>query len=677
MISCTDLATRKENHGMMLKTRDNWLRSSPHVSFGSQIWGVVDFSGQDGGMKILLTAALQGRSNTEWVGGNNCCIVCERERDSDDKFLHSCGKNALYVAVIGKAWPLDHGKQADARLVGSLYRSYGKGFINQCDGQFAAAVVDEKNHRAVLSVNWPGGFHPLYYCIRGQSLYFATRVDFLVRHCDRRPTVNEQAVVDLLRFGGLVSEATLLEGIHRVVPGFAVVFKEGCAAQYPVYEYPAREDIDTSDAAEMVHLHREAVERRISGRDDFGLLLSGGLDSSMNVAAAAELSPRPIKTFTVAYDDRAFDESGFANLVVSKHRTDHCELRLDTADCLDRLPEMVWAMQDPISDYSYVPTFYISEAIKRHVSLAIGGDGPDHLLGRGYAHALWYDLLRRVPLARRLAAWSVKVTENDGTLRSYLWGHARRKRLARQLWQSLACGADPNASGAINSFCTVVWGDTAPNDVVHLLSPDLLRRTRVKACHQDWVRRWQQYHDGSTLTRFSLVDTSLSGMCGVFAKVGTMCSAHNLMIREPYLATPVVRYLLQVKNSWKVEGSWTQQFLRSVPASQTKRILRQAAEGYVPNKIRLEKQKHGFELPLVQCWQQSTSGIDTRQIFGAILNHTDWLNQTYLDKLVREQASGARNYRYLLLLLAALDQWFRIFIQGYAQRPTWRWSECF
>ncbi|MHC4168375.1 MAG: asparagine synthetase B family protein [Planctomycetota bacterium] len=662
---------------MLVKTRDNLLKGCPDVSRSSQVWGVVDFSRQDGDMKTSLTAALRGRPNAEWVAGNNCCLACEREQDSDDMSLHSCAKSALHIAVIGKAWPLDHGKEEDAQLVGNLYRSYDKGFINQSDGQFAAAIVDERNHRAVLSVNWPGGIHPLYYCVRDRSLYFATRIDFLIRHGVRQPKVNEQAVVDLLRFGGLVSETTLLEDVYRVIPGYAVVFKEGCAVQYPVYEFPPREDLDPSDATEMVRLHREAMEKRISGRDDFGLFLSGGLDSSMNVAAATELSSRPIKTFTVAYEDRRFDESNFANLVVSKHKTDHCELRLDTADCLDRLPEMVWAMQDPISDYSYVPTFYITEAIKQHVALAIGGDGPDHLLGRGYAHALWYDLLHRIPLARRLAAWSVKVTENDGTLRSHLWRHARRKRFARQLWQSLACGADPCVSGAINSFSTVIWGDTAPNDVMRLLSPDLLRRTRVTPCHQDWMKRWQQHRNGNTLTNFTLVDTTLSGLCGVFAKVGTMCSAHNLMIREPYLATPVVRYFLQVKNSWKVDGSWKQRFLRRVPSSQTKRILRQAAEGYVPSEIRLEKQKHGFELPLVQCWLQSTSGLDTQQIFGALFNHTDWLNPTYLDTLVREQASGARNYRYLLLLLAALDQWFRIFIEGDAQSPTWRWSDSF
>lgn len=662
---------------MLPKTINNHLKAHRHLSNHSLVWGIVDFNQEWKDMNNTFINALPGRPNMEWIAGNNFCLVCEKEQDCEDQSLYSCDNNLLHVAVIGKAWPLDHRKEADARLVGSLYKSCGNGFINQCDGQFAAVIVDEKNRRSVLSVNWPGGFHPLYYCVRNRLLYFATHIHFLVRHSGRQPEVNEQAVVELLRFGGLVNEATLLKDVYRVMPGFAVVFKDGRAVQCPVYEYPAREDHAPPDTAAMIRLHREAVERRISGRDDFGFLLSGGLDSSMNVAAAAELSPRPIKTFTVAYDDRAFDESDFANLVASKHRTDHYELHLDTANCLDRLPEMVWAMQYPISDYSYVPTFYITEAIKRHVGLAIGGDGPDHLLGRGYAHALWYDLLRWIPLARRLSAWSVKVTENNGTLRSCLWRYARRKRFARQLWQSLACGADPAASGAINSFCTVVWGDTAPNDVVHLLSRDLLRRTRVTAYHQDWVRRWQQQHDGSTLAKFSLVDTSLSGLCGVFAKVGTMCSAHSLMIREPYLATPVIRYSLQLGSSWKVDGSWTQRILRSVPTSQTKRILRLAAEGHVPNKIRLEKQKHGFELPLVQCWLQSTSGIEARQIFWALLNHTDWFNPAYLDKLVREQASGARNYRYLLLLLAALDQWFRIFIQGDAELPTWRWSECF
>lgn len=645
----------------------------------SQVWGAVDLSRQGDDMKNLLQAELHDRSDIEWAAGNNWCLVCERGEGSADNSLASHDKSTLHVAVAGKVWPLGDKKDKDAHLVGDLYRVYNNGFINQCDGQFAAAIIDEENGRAVLGVNWPGGFHPLYYCIDSQSLYFATRVDLLIRRCGWRVKVkvNEQAVVDILRFGGMVTETTLLEGIYRVLPGHVVVFQRGRVAQHSVYEYPLREDRDPSDAAEMVHLHQEAVRKRISECDDFGLFLSGGLDSSMNLAAASELSSRPIKTFTVAYDAREFDESPYANLMVSKYRTDHCELRLDTAGCLDRLPEMVWAMQMPISDYSYVPTFYITEAIKQHVGLAIGGDGPDHLLGRGYAHALWYDLLRRVPYAREVAAWSVKVTENNGKLRQNLWRHARKKRLARQLWQSLACAVDPCASGAINSFCTVVWGDTTPNDVVCLLSPDLLRRASITAYHHNWVKRWQQHQDGSTLSKFILVDTSLSGLCGVFTKVGTMCSVHNLRIREPYLATPVVQYFLELKNSWKVDGSWSQCFFRKIPTAQTKRVLRRAATGRVPDEIRLQKQKHGFELPLVQCWQQSTSGVDTRQIFGALLNYTDWLNPTYLDTLVREQASGARNYRYLLLLLAALDQWFRIFIQGDAQPPAWRWSDCF
>ena len=369
---------------MLSKTADNRLRAHHYISSHSQIWGIVDFDQECDGMKNSFIDAMLGRSNGQWVAGNNFCLVCEKEQESEDMSLYSCDNNTLHVAVIGKAWSMDHGKKVDARLVGSLYKSYNKGFINQRDGQFAAAIVDEKNHSVVLSVNWPGGFHPLYYCVHRRSLYFSTRIDFLVHNSGLQPTVNEQAVVDLLRFGGLVSEATLLDNVYRVIPGFTVVFKEGRVVQYPVYEYPPREDIDPYDATEMVRLHREAVERRISSRDDVGFFLSGGLDSSMNVAAAAEMSPKPIKTFTVAYDDRAFDESLFANLMVSKYSTDHCELRLDTANCLDRLPEMVWAMQNPISDYSYVPTFYIAEAIKRHVSLAIGGDGPDHLLGRAH-----------------------------------------------------------------------------------------------------------------------------------------------------------------------------------------------------------------------------------------------------------------------------------------------------
>lgn len=663
---------------MPIRIQDGWT-SRLNISDGSpQFWGIAGFNRQTADMRGLLTVELRDRPDVEWIAGDNWCLVYEkREGSHNSNSLISHNEGALHVAVSGKAWPLNDEVKSDAQLVAGLYQLHKDGVINHCDGQFAAVIIDEKKSRVILTVNWPGGFHRLYYCTDEHSICFATRLDLLVHRCGWRAKVNEQAVIDLFRFGGLVSEITLLEGVNRVLPGYAVVFDNGHDAQLPVYVYPHHEDHDPSDTTEIVHLHRTAVQKRISGHSDFGLFLSGGLDSGLNTAIAAELSSKPIKTFNVAYDTDKFDESPFARLVAQKYNTHHFELRLDIAGCLDRLPEMIWAMQEPISDYSYIPTFYVAEAIKKHVDVAIGGDGPDHFLGRNYQFAAWYDLLRRIPFALNAATWSVKVNENDEKIRHVFWRHARRKRLGRQLWLSLACVNNPCGSGILNCFSNVLWGELAPNDFLRLLSPDLLQRTRVAAYNHTWNERWLEHQASDSQNNFIIGDASLGGLCGVFVKVGAMCSAHNLIIHEPYLATPLLRYFCGLKNSWKVDGSWSKRLSRGIPTSDTKRILRQMAIRYLPDEIILQKQKHGFEFPLVQCWQQSTSGINAERIFGTLLNSTDWFNPLYLEKIIQEQASGARNHRYLLLLLAALDQWFRIFIQGDAKPPTWRWSDCF
>jgi asparagine synthase (glutamine-hydrolysing) len=640
------------------------------------MWGVARFDGQTDGLKKTLADRLQERADVEWAAGDDWCLVWEGCKGTAHA-LASFSRNGLHVAAAGNAWPLGSGSERDAHLVASLYQTVGNAVINECDGQFAAAIVDEKNGRTILTVNWPGGFHSLYYGTDGQSLCFSTRLDLLVRRCGWPAKVNEQAVVDLLRFGGLVGEPTMLEGVHRVIPGSVVVFQEGRTVQQMVYQQVLTEDHAALDTTQLAALHREAVQRRISGQDGFGLFLSGGLDSGLNVAAAAELSSRPVKTFSAAFDAAEFDESPYARLIAAKYKTEHTEVRLGTAECLDRLPDMVWAMQEPIIDYSYVPTFYVAEAIKQHVDVAIGGDGPDHFLGRNYQYAAWYDLLSRIPFGRDVATWLVQANRRGARVRCGLWRYARRHRLGRQLWQSFACTAVPCGSGMLGSFCNDLWGDLPPHDVVRLLSPDLLRRVQVEAFNPAWMDRWRLGTGSDSRNTFILADASLSGVCGVFAKAGAMSAAHNLTIHEPYLAAPLIRYFYGLDDSWRVHGSWLRRLTRRIPTAQTKRALRRLAADYLPEEIISQKQKHGFEFPLVQCWQQSTAGLDARLIFGELLGSTDWFDPIYLNRLVQEQASGRRNHRYLLLLLAALDQWLRIFVKGDAKPPNWSWAESF
>ena len=641
-----------------------------------KLWGIVHLDNNSDDIKSKFQAELNSISGIEWIAGTHWCVVCEN-RQENEKSISSNSDSNLHAGVIGKVWSINKNRKQDADLVAHLYAVHRENIINQCDGQFAAVVIDEKNNRAILTVNWPGGFHKLYYCTDGNYLAFSNRLEILINNYDLHVEVNEQAIVDLFRFGGLIDGKTLIKGVNRVMPGFSVIFEKGNLKQKPVYKYPSYNNYEPADTNEIERIHREAIEKRISGCSEFGLFLSGGLDSGMNVAAAADLCSKPVKTFTVGFDSDEFDESPYAKIVADKYNTEHYKLNLNTTVSLDRLPEMVWAMQEPIIDYSYIPSFYVAEAVKQYVDIAIGGDGPDFFLGRNYQYAAWYDLVSKIFGGCKIAEKLVKVDRNVGMIRRVLWQTARKKRLGRQLWQSLACTTIPSGSGMLNCFCNDLWGELSTNDISKLFSPTLLSRVNIPRSNIFWSERWNRNSVSDTQYNFILTDASLSGLCGVFEKVGSMCSAHNLVIHEPYLSTPIISYFLSISNSSKVFGSWKQRFTRTIPTSQTKVLLRQMAKSYLPNEITLQKKKHGFEFPLVHCWLQATKEISTKRIFSTLVNNTDWFNINYLDKIVKEQESGQYNHRYILLLLAALDQWFRIFIKGDASRPAWKWSDCF
>ena len=250
---------------MRITITDKWKSRANVDNSNPQLWGIISFRRQTDDMRNSLVAELHGRSDIKWAAGHNWCFVCERGEVNGNS-LASCSESALHVAVAGNAWPLNGERTKDAQLVADVYRLYQDDIINHCDGQFAAVVINEKDSRAVLTVNWPGGFHWLYYCTDGHSLAFATHLNLLIHRCGWQATVNEQALVDLLRFGGLANGVSLLEGVHRVVPGFAVVFEERGVARRPVYEYPLHEDHDPSDTT-------------VKGKTTFADLKSWGLST--------------------------------------------------------------------------------------------------------------------------------------------------------------------------------------------------------------------------------------------------------------------------------------------------------------------------------------------------------------------------------------------------------------
>jgi len=218
-------------------------------------------------------------------------------------------------------------------------------------------------------------------------------------------------------------------------------------------------------------MFQQAIAQRLHGGKEVGAFLSGGIDSSFNVAAISTVQESPIKTFSIAYPQEDFDESEYARLVADHFRTEHHELTLDSADVLNDLPQMIWALEEPAMDYSYIPTFHLARFAKQHVDVVISGDGPDHLLGRHYPVAFARAFLGKIPglaLGARLVL--------DGTpdsVRGRLWRWLRRHERGRFLWKALQSISTDPLQAYLAIYHEIAYRNLLPASATALLSEDM------------------------------------------------------------------------------------------------------------------------------------------------------------------------------------------------------------
>ncbi|MCX5673854.1 MAG: asparagine synthase-related protein [Planctomycetota bacterium] len=638
------------------------------------LWGFAHHPNKAGSAESRrLADKIASTKDARWVTGPYWGIVCESGPVGDG----SIGTDPLrrtHVGIAGKVWPIDGNTKEDSGLLADLYDRHEGRLLNHCDGQFAAVVVDETRGRTLLTVGWPGGFHFLYYRLLRGTLFFATRIAALLRLCGERAEVNEHALVELFRLGGILAEETLFAGVSRVLPGCSVVYQAGEAVQRSTLDIPSGTVLDPENAEAFFEVYSQAVRRRMSDTHDVGAFLSGGLDSSMNVAVMAQNSSKPVKTFSIRFSPSEFDESPYARLVASAFGTDHHEFVIDQAACMEPLPEMVWAMEEPILDYSYVPTFHLAKATKQEVDVVISGDGPDHLLGRCYSLATRAQLLGFVPRAVSARLWHAATEADRHGLWPTLWRYLIQAPFGRSAAQGISAAGCLGRAGAWSGLGSGLWDYLPTCEFADLLSKPLLKRAGNEGYYN--TAQLPTLNSGASLfNRAAADDASISGICAVFAKVGHMCGAHGLVVREPFLARPVVLYTFGLARHWKVQGGFIDRLRGVAPPVVTKVVLRRAAEGRLPAEI-LAKRKQGFTPPLVHWWRQVAPGLTAQQVFGSLLQHTDWFNVPYLDRLLQEHRSSQQDRHSLLMLLAAVDQWHRIYIRSDAGRPSWQWSDC-
>ena len=503
------------------------------------------------------------------------------------------------------------------------------------DGMFAFAAWDSSRRRLVLGRDRLGK-KPLYYWSDGARLVFASEIKALLAHPGVPRRMDCDVLPAYLTFGYVPTPRTFFEGVFSVPPAHVLVFEPGSA---PVLEQywappgvgpgrPARADVPFKEAARAVRAELcHAVERRLLTDVPLGAFLSGGVDSSSIVAIMAGLMSQPVATFTIGFDDnQGFDERPYARAVAERFRTDHTEFVVnpDAASLVERL---VWHNDQPFGDSSALPTYLLAELTRKHVTVALSGDGGDELFAgyERFAAGVMLAQVQRLPKS---------VPAGIGSLVTALPGRVLGAR-ARSAQRFLAQIDQPPLEAYLS------WVSYTPRTVVDELCPG-----GSGWAVADYREIWDETEGGSLLDRLLSLNLKTYLLDDLLPKLDRMTMAHGLEVRSPFLDTALVELAFGLPPSTKLRGL------------SLKRVLRHAMADLLPPEV-LRRPKRGFGVPLERWFRTDLRSYLEARLLPGDARTRSYLQSDAIDRLVGEHLSGAANHSHELWALVTLEEFLR------------------
>ena len=505
----------------------------------------------------------------------------------------------------------------DTPVLPHLYEESGPNFASRLDGMFALALWDAGRERLVLARDRLGKKPLLWTRLPDGTLAFASELKALLRLPDVQREVELDAIDAYLALQYVPDDRTGLSGIRKLPPGHVLVAEGEGERIEPYWQLePAEPSTHEDDWLERVRSTvGDAVRKRLVADVPLGALLSGGLDSSIVVALMAEASPHPVRTFTVGFADERYDERSHARAVAERYGTTHEELEIEE-DVAAALPRLAAAYDEPLGDEAAFPTFLIAEQARRHVTVALSGDGGDEAFA-GYERYVAHALAARIPTpAARVGAAAVRAF--PGARREPRSSLHRAARLLD------AATAQPR-----DRYARLMEVFPLPLRRALWAEPTRARPTIL-----------EPVHEGIAGLQLLDIETYLPGDLLLKADIATM--AHSLELRSPFLDHEVVALGLALPDSLKVRRR------------EGKIALRRAFADALPPNV-AARGKTGFGVPLGR-WFRSDLRETARDLLA---NDRGWFRPAAVRQLLDEHESGHADHGHRLWCLLMLELWVR------------------
>ena len=522
---------------------------------------------------------------------------------------------------------------ADTEVILHAWEEYGDSCPTYLNGMFAFAIWDERQQRLFIARDRLGK-KPLYYYHDGHRLLFASEIKAILQVPGVPRDIDPQALDHFLTFEYIPAPLSIFRAIRKLPQGHWLKLQEGRleVRRYWSLQYSASQRPEAELAEEFVALLRDAVKIRLMSEVPLGAFLSGGLDSSAVVAMMSQTAASGVKTFSIGFDNATYNELPYARAVARHFGSEHYE-EIITPDAVRLTERIVRQLDEPLGDFSVFPTYMVSEMARKHVTVALSGDGGDELLG-GY----------ETYIAERMAR--------------------RYSRLPRWLRQGLiepVVGLLPpteKKKGFINKSRRFIEGCRLPADLQHVRWMIFLQEAEKQLLYSQGLQEALAGRDPYDFIRSAFsasgspvpldqqeyVDIVTYLVDDIMVKVDRMSMAVSLECRAPFLDYRVVEFCASLPAHLRLNGK------------RSKYLLKTALTGILPAEI-LNRRKEGFSIPIKSWMKEELRPMMLDFLSPQALQRTGCFEPGHVERLVREHLEGRENHSHRLWALLMFQMW--------------------
>ena len=536
--------------------------------------------------------------------------------------------------------------KSDTETIVHAWEAWGEECVHKFRGMFAIGVWD-RDKQVMFMARDRLGVKPFYYALLPDGMFiFGSELKSLRAHPDLPRAIDPRAVEDYFAFGYVPEPKTIYKSAFKLAPGYSLTVRIGqpvpAPQQFWDVPFTAHAPMSERDAEEELILRlREAVKIRLKAEVPLGAFLSGGVDSSAVVAMMAGLMNEPVNTCSIAFNDKAYDESAYAEQVARQYQTHHHTETVDTDDygLLDTLADLY---DEPYADSSAIPTYRVCQLARKRVTVALSGDGGDENLAgyRRYRYAMAEDSVRsKIPTGLRKLVF--------GPLGRYYpkadWAPRvfRAKTTFEALARDMVEGYFHGVSVMSDAMRTQLYSDSFRRQLQGYRAIEVMQEHAARSPTDDPL----------SMIQYLDMKTYLPG--DILTKVDRASMAHALEVRVPLLDHKLVEWISGLPSQMKLRGS------------EGKYIFKKSLESYLSEDI-LYRKKMGFAVPLAAWFRGPLKQRVRESLLGPVLAETGIFDRAFLEQMVEQHESGRRDYSSPIWSMLMFEAFLRKEMHGAA-----------